>query len=138
VKLKVKKCCLFAKKVTHLVHVVSEVGIATDPTKVVKVKVWPVPANVTELRSFLGICRYYRRFIKNLSAIAKCLHTLSEKGRPFTWTTQCQVAFENLKHHLINSPNLAHPDFTLPFVSDTGASDQAIGAVLSQSIDGHE
>jgi hypothetical protein len=87
-KVKAKKCCLFAKKVTYLGHVVSVEGIATDPTKIAIVKEWPVPANVTELRSFLGLCGYYRRFIKNFSAIAKCLHTLSEKGRPFAWTTQ--------------------------------------------------
>ena len=137
-KLKAKKCCLFAKEVTYLGHVVSEKGVATDPTKIAAVREWPVPAKVTELRSFLGLYGYYRRFIKNLSAIAKCVHTLTEKGKPFVLTNQCQEAFESLKYHLTNSPILMHPDFTLPFILDTDASDQAIGAVLSQNIDGSE
>ena len=137
-KLKAKKCCLFAKEVVYLGHVVSEKGLATDPSKITAVKEWPVPSNVTELRSFLGLCGYYRRFIKGFSAIAKCLHRLTEKGRQFAWTTECQEAFELLKSHLINSPILAHPDFTVPFILDTDASDQAIGAVLSQNIGGRQ
>ena len=112
--------------------------MATDPSKITAVKEWPVPSNVTELRSFLGLCGYYRRFIKGFSAIAKCLHRLTEKGRQFAWTTECQEAFELLKSHLINSPILAHPDFTVPFILDTDATDQAIGAVLSQNIGDRE
>jgi hypothetical protein len=88
--------------------------------------------------SFLGLCGYYRRFIQNFSAIAKCLHTLTEKDRPFTWASDCQVAFDCLKNHLVQSPVLAHPDFTLLFILDKDASDQAIGAVLSQNVDGKE
>jgi hypothetical protein len=79
-KLKSKKCSLFAKQVTFLGHVISSNGVATDPSKIQNVKDWPVPTNVSELCSFLGLCGYYRRYIKNFSAIAKCLHKLTEKG----------------------------------------------------------
>lgn len=115
-------------------------GVATDPSKIAAVKEWPEPSNVTEIRSFLGLCGYYRRFIKNFSAVAKCLHSLTEIGKSFAWTKECQEAFEKLKSHLINSPILAHPDFKVPFIHvlDTDASDQAIGAVLSQNVDGKE
>jgi hypothetical protein len=72
----------------------------------------PVPTNFKELRSFMGFCGYYRKFIKNFSKLAKCLHKLTEKGRKFEWTNECQLAFEELKNRLVSSPILAHPDFS--------------------------
>ena len=101
-------------------------------------KDWPVPTNVSELRSFLGLCGYYRRYIKNFSAVAKCLHKLTEKGRKYLWDDNCQNAFQNLKERLISAPILGYPDFTKPFILDTNASKDAIDAVLSQEIDGAE
>ena len=83
-------------------------------------------------------CSYYRRFIPNFAEVAKPLHQLTEKGQKFLWTDECNTAFERLKNRMVNSPILAHPDFTKPFVLDTDASDLAIGAVLSQRIDGQE
>ena len=123
---------------TFLGHVISSDGVATNPSKIQNVTDWPVPTNVSELRSFLGLCGYYRRYIKNFSAIAKCLHKLTEKGRKYLWDDNCQNAFENLKERLSSAPILGHPDFTKPFILDTGASKDAIGAVLSQEIDGAE
>ena len=137
-KLKPKKCFLFAKEVSFLGHVISEDGIATDPAKIENVKNWPVPTNVTELRSFLGLCSYYRRYILNFSAVAKCLHKLTEKGANFIWTSECQDAFTQLKEKLTTAPVLAHPDFSKPFLLDTDASKESIGAVLSQVVDGYE
>lgn len=84
-KLKPKKCELFAKEVSFLGHVVTQEGIATDPEKIRSIKEWPAPCNVCDLRSFLGLCSYYRRFIENFSAIAKCLHSLTEKGRTYIY-----------------------------------------------------
>ena len=75
---------------------------------------------------------------KDFSAVAKCLHCLTEKGRPFAWTTECQEAFKLLKSHLINFQIRAHPDFTVPLILDTDACNQAIGVVLSQDIGGKE
>jgi hypothetical protein len=100
-KLKAKKCHLFCKKVVYLGHIISEAGIATDPEKTKIVESWTVPTNVKELRSFMGFCGYYRKFIQNFSKLAKCLHKLTEKGQKFEWTNECQTAFEELKNRLV-------------------------------------
>lgn len=105
-RLKAKKCHLFQRSVKFLGHVISEEGITTDPEKIESVRNWPVPSNTSEIRSFLGLCGYYRKFIKDFSKIAKCLHKLTEKGRPFVWDNDCQVAFDLLKHKLTTSPVL--------------------------------
>ena len=106
-KLKAKKCRLFSKSVSFLGHIISDKGIETDPEKVRAVKEWPVPVNVTEVRSFLGLCSYYRRFIPKFADKAKPLHRLTEKGRQFVWDSDCEEAFETLKKHLTEAPVLA-------------------------------
>lgn len=137
-KLKPTKCRLFARQVRFLGYIVSGEGITTDPDKAKIVNEWLVPSNFTELRSFLGLCSYHRKHIQQLSATAKCLHRLTEKGRAFVWTNECQETFDKLKQRLVSSPILAHPDFTKPFILDTDASNGAICAILSQEIDGQE
>ena len=137
-KLKVKKCELFQKSVAFLGHIVSEDGISADPSKVEAVKNWSVPQNLTELRSFLGLCSYYRKFIKGFAGIAAPLHKLTEKGKRFQWNELCEDAFNTLKNALISSPILAYPDESLSFILDTDACDTGIGAVLSQVQDGSE
>ncbi|CAC5390757.1 unnamed protein product [Mytilus coruscus] len=99
---------------------------------------WPVPQNVTELRSFLGLCGYYRRYIRNFSDTAKSLHQMTEKGREFLWTNDSHEAFEKLKGKLVSAAVLSHPDFSQTFILDTDASNRAIGGVLSQVIDGEK
>ncbi|CAC5409281.1 Retrovirus-related Pol polyprotein from transposon 297 [Mytilus coruscus] len=98
----------------------------------------PADVDASELRSFLGLCGYYRMYIENLAKIAKCLHQLTEKGRKFLWTEECQEAFEALKGKLTKAPILAHPDLSRHFILDTDASNNAIGAVLSHEIDSKE
>ena len=137
-KLKPRKCQLFKKEVEYLGHIVSASGIKTDPKKIQAVRDWPEPNNVTELRSFIGLCSYYRRVILGFADIAKPLHRLTSKGEPFVWTSECSQAFEKLKNCLCEAPTLAHPDFTKEFILDTDASDFAIGAVLSQVFDSKE
>ena len=137
-KLKPRKCQLFAKQVEFLGHLISKQGIQTDPKKTQVVKDWPKPETLHDVRSFVGFCSYYRRFIPKFAELAKPLHKLSEKGQKFMWTDECNTAFQTLKSKMVESPILAHPDFTAPFILDTDASNQAIGAVLSQNIDGHE
>ena len=137
-KLKPRKCQLFAKRVDFLGHVISGEGIQTDPKKTQAVREWPRPESLHEVRSFLGFCSYYRRFIPKFAEISKPLHKLTEKNQKFLWTKECNDAFETLKEKMVSSPILAHPDFTKPFILDTDASDQAIGAVLSQRIEGKE
>ncbi|MCG7878904.1 MAG: RNA-directed DNA polymerase, partial [Candidatus Thiodiazotropha endolucinida] len=114
-KLKAQKCKLFSKSVSFLGHIISDRGIETDPEKILAVQEWPIPINITEVRSYLGLCSYYRRFIPKFAEIAKPLHRLTEKGQKFVWSNECQHAFETLKKHLTESPVLAYPDFSNSF-----------------------
>ncbi len=106
--------------------------MATDPTKVAAVRDWPPPTNISELRSFLGLASYYRRFVRNFATIASPLHQLTNKGRRFGWSEDCAAAFRQLKATLIHAPVLAYPDPNQPFLVDTDVSNVEIGAVLSQ------
>ena len=137
-KLKPRKCSLFARQVEFLGHVISEQGIKTDPKKTECIDKWPTPKNAHDVRAFLGICGYYRKFVYRFSNIAKPLYKLTEKRTPFVWTEECAEAFKVLKEKLVQSPILAHPDFTKPFILDVHASDKCIGAVLSQETDDGE
>ncbi|KAK6171893.1 hypothetical protein SNE40_018316 [Patella caerulea] len=137
-KLKASKCNLFRDEVKYLGHIVSSNGIATDPTKIECVRGCRTPVNVTEVRSFLGLCSYYRRFIKHFSDIAKPLNKLTEKGQKFNWTDECESSFQTLKLRLTESPVLAYPDPTKSFILDTDASGYGIGAVVSRVHDGVE
>jgi hypothetical protein len=91
-----------------------------------------------EVRSFLGLCSYYRKFIFHFANIARPLHKLTEKNQSFVWTEECQMAFENLKQALTNTPILAYPRNEDSFILDTDASNTCMGAVLSQIQDGKE
>ncbi len=137
-KLSPKKCRLFKHKVEFLGHVVSENGIATDPRKIEVVKDWPTPKTVHDVRSFLGLCSYYRRFVKHFADIARPLHRLTEKATIFKWTEECEQAFATLKQALITSPILCYPSTRKNFILDTDASGVGIGAVLSQCDGEHE
>ena len=133
-----KKCHLFEKQVLYLGHVVSEEGVGTDPAKIETVKSWPQPKTQTEVRSFLGLASYYRRYIKSFANAAKPLHALTEKNRAFLWTPECESAFQLLKEKLTTAPILAYPKLGQKYILDTDASKYGIGAVLSQEHDGHE
>jgi RNase H-like domain found in reverse transcriptase len=118
--------------VDFLGYVISENGVATDPRKVEKVLNWPVPTKLREVRSFLGLCSYYRKFVHGFSEIAAPLHALSKKNAKFSWTPECQLAFQDLKMRLVNSPVLELPCDRGLFILDADASEHGIGAVLSQ------
>lgn len=137
-KLKPIECVLFQKRVTYLGHIVSESGITTDPAKIERVCKWPVPANVTEIKSFLGLASYYRLFVPNFAQVARPLHKLTEANVEFLWTPECRSSFQTLKTLLSTAPVLAYPDFTAEFILDTDASNHCVGAVLSQVKDGAE
>lgn len=92
-KLNPKKCKLFRCKVSFLGHVVCAEGITTDPDKIEAVKTWPVPRNAKEVRRFVGLCTYYRRFVRSFSDVARPLHELTEKGQSFKWTKPCEESF---------------------------------------------
>lgn len=111
-------------------HIVSEVGVATDPAKVKAITDWPVPANVRALRGFLDLAGYYRKFVRNFGIIAHPLNDLLKKDSIFIWTSIHASAFQALKTSLSSAPVLALPDFSLPFHVKTDASRTGVGAVL--------
>ncbi|GBN55575.1 Retrovirus-related Pol polyprotein from transposon 297 [Araneus ventricosus] len=133
-KLSPKKCRFFRKEVTYLGHVISAEKVKTDPGKIKAVVDWPRPETVYDLRSFLGLCTYYRSFVKNFSTIARPLHKLTEVQSNFNWTKECEKSFNNLKRSLTSSPILTYPRTDKDFILDTDASNKEIGAVLSQNI----
>ncbi|GBN37554.1 Retrovirus-related Pol polyprotein from transposon 297 [Araneus ventricosus] len=137
-KLSPKKCRFFRKEVSYLGHIISADGVKTDPEKTKAVVDWPRPETVHDLRSFLGLCTYYRRFVRNFSAIARPLHKLTEARTNFNWTEECEKSFNSLKQALITSPVLTYPRTDKEFILDTDASNEGIGAVLSQKIGNEE
>ena len=133
-KLQTSKCHFAQKVVRYLGHEVSADGIRPDPAKTEAVSNYPVPRNAKELKQFMGLSNYYRRFVKDYSKIAEPLFKLLTKEgvKNFSWSSSCQSAFDDLKERLISPPILAYPDFKKPFYVHTDASDFAIGAVLCQ------
>ena len=85
-KLKPSKCDLFRKKISYLGHIIGGEGVQTDPKKVKAVKEWPIPIYLTDVRGFIGLCSYYRRFVKDFATIAAPLHELLKKDTEFAWT----------------------------------------------------
>lgn len=138
-KLQAKKCTFGSKQVKYLGHIVSADGIATDHDKVQIIRDYKIPAKVSEVRSFLGLVGYYRKFIKDFSKIAEPLTNLTRKDVPFVWTEDCKQAFELLKQKLLEPPILAYPQFDgTPFILQTDASLKGLGFVLAQVQGGKE
>ena len=133
-KLKPSKCKLFREKTPFLGHVVSRQGIEVDPKKMQSVKAWPVPTKEKEVRSFLGLASYYRRFIPGFATLAAPLHGLTKKDAnfPLEWTKECQQGFDKLKLALTTAPVLSYPQREGAFFLSTDASDDGLGAVLEQ------
>jgi hypothetical protein len=129
---KLSKCAFAQQQIAYLGHVISAEGVATDETKIESVKTWPRPANTKEVRGFLGLSGYYRKFIRHYTNLSQPLTTLLRKGSIFVWTKEHEDAFLVLKEALATAPVLALPDFSAPFVIETDACDVGIGAVLSQ------
>ncbi|KAI4885571.1 hypothetical protein NFI96_007362, partial [Prochilodus magdalenae] len=131
-KLHPDKCCFMRNELEFLGHKIGGEGISTMEEKVQAVKDWPTPSNLRELKSFIGLASYYRRFVRGFSCIAAPLFHLQRKDSDFVWTPECEQAFGSLKKALTESPILTPPDPNLMFVLDTDASDVGMGAVLSQ------
>jgi len=129
---KMSKCAFAQEKIAYLGHVISAEGVSTDETKIDNIRDWPTPTNLKELRGFLGLTGYYRKFIKHYAILSQPLSALLKKGVLFVWTEATETAFQVLKNALITAPVLALPDFNQQFVIDTDACDVGIRAVLSQ------
>lgn len=128
-----KEKCEFARsEVIFLGHWVSKGQVRMDERKVQAIVDWPTPTKVTELRSFLGLANYYRKFIQGYSKKVAPLTDLLKKDQKWVWSERCQAAFDKLKSAVASEPVLRLPDFELPFEVHTDASDRAIGGVLVQ------
>lgn len=149
-KIKPSKCSLFQSEVHYLGHVIAEGGVSPDPEKLRAVEAWTTPQNPSQLRAFLGLAGYYRRFIKDFAQIAAPLNsmlwgTAKRHPRPVAGTRDCwawgeaqDVAFKKLKESLLQAPVLAYADFQSPFLLYTDASQTGLGAVLAQVQEGRE
>ena len=129
---KFSKCDFWLKEVGFLGHVISGEGIAVDPSKVQSVTEWLAPTSVGEIRSFLGLAGYYRRFIENFSKIAKPMTELLKKDTKFKWTYECEACFQELKKHLVTARVLILPDIRKDFQVYCDASRLGLGGVLMQ------
>ncbi|XP_066365145.1 uncharacterized protein [Miscanthus floridulus] len=129
-RLKKSKCGFARQSISYLGHMISAAGLSTDPAKVQAVVDWLVPSNIRELRGFLGLAGYYRKFVKHFGILAKPLIELLKKDKLFVWTPAHAEAFELLKAALCSALVLALLDFNKPFHIETDASGLGIGAML--------
>ncbi|KAJ6808834.1 uncharacterized protein M6B38_165845 [Iris pallida] len=129
---KLSKCEFWLDQIPFLGHIVSGEGISVDPKKVEAVKSWPTPKSVAEIRSFLGLAGYYRRFVENFSRIVEPLTRLTRKEEKFNWTEKYQAAFDELKKRLISAPILALPSGSGGYELYSDASGKGLGCVLMQ------
>ena len=137
-KLQPEKCQSLRKEVTYLGHQITEAGVRPDPQRVAAIERFPTPTNPRQLKAFCGMISYYRRFIPNCSRIASPLYKLLKKDTKFEWAEAQENAFQHLKSKLTKQPILQYPDFSKEFVLTTDASNQGLGAMLSQGLIGRD
>ena len=129
---KFTKCEFWLKEVQFLGHVIGNEGVKVDPAKIEAVMSWERPKTPTEVRSFLGLAGYYRRFVKDFSKIATPLTKLTRKNQKFEWSAECENSFQELKQKLVTAPVLVLPDDQGNFVIFSDASHKGLGCVLMQ------
>jgi hypothetical protein len=129
---KLSKCEFWLREIKFLGHTISQDGVSIDPEKVQEVMNWKPPTTVRQIRSFLGLAGYYRRFIPDFSRIAKTMTELLKKGVKYEWSQKCEDAFHTLRQHLTTAPVLVQPDSTKPFEVYCDASGTGLGCVLMQ------
>ena len=134
--LKPSKCHFFQRELVYLGHLVSADGIRPDPKKIQAILDMPIPSDVTGVRSFIGMCGFYRGYVSNFTKICEPLYGLIKEGVKFKWNEEENKSFERLKQALARVPILCHPNFDHPFVVQADASEKGLGAVLIQRYDG--
>ncbi|KAL9291833.1 putative nucleotidyltransferase, Ribonuclease H [Arabidopsis thaliana] len=112
---KLSKCSFSQRSVGFLGHVISDQGVSVDPEKIRSIKEWPRPRNATEIRSFLGLAGYYRRFVMSFASMAQPLTRLTGKDTAFNWSDECEKSFLELKAMLTNAPVLVLPEEGEPY-----------------------
>jgi len=125
-KLQPDKCKFLRKEVSYLGHVIGQNGVRPDERRIKAVKDYPQPKTTRELKGFLGLAGYYRRFVPNFSRIAKPLTELLKKDTPYVWSDKTDEAFTSLKTALTTEPLLQYPDFSKPSILTTDASNDTI------------
>ncbi|GKB74012.1 transposon ty3-G gag-pol polyprotein, partial [Tanacetum coccineum] len=129
---KKSKCYFAVPQVEYLSHIISAQGVSTDPSKIEAMQKWPIPSTLKQLRGFLGLTGYYRRFIKDYASISQPLVALTKKDA-FKWNPLAELAYHKLKEAMVQAPMLALPNFDQEFMVETDASGKGIGAVLCQN-----
>ena len=132
-KMKRSKCDFFKSEIHYLGHLISPEGISPFPNKLDCIKHMPVPKNVKEIKQFLGLTGYYRKFVPRSADISRPLTTLTKKDKKFEWTPACQKSFDLLKETLCGEPVLKYADTSKPYTLYTDASKFGWAGVLTQS-----
>lgn len=133
-----EKCKFCRPSLKYLGYVVDAQGLKVDPGKVEAILNISPPKSVTEVRSFIGVCSWYRKFIPGFSTLLEPITRLTKKNVRFCWSPECEAAFRSIKNHLVSAPILTCPDFSRPFSLQTDASAYGIGAVLTQNFEDGE
>ncbi|KAG7556957.1 Reverse transcriptase domain [Arabidopsis suecica] len=129
---KLSKCSFWQRSIGFLGHIVSDKGVSVDPEKIKSNKDWPRPKNATEIRSFLGLAGYYRRFVKGFASMSQPMTRLTGKDTKFQWSEECEKSFSELKAMLTSAPVLVLPEEDEPYMVYTDASITGLGCILMQ------
>ena len=132
---KLSKCTFAQTEVEFCGFLVSKKGIRTHPEKIQLIQNWPVPKEISDLKSFLGLCGFYQRFIPRYAALIACLTSLYKRNAQWKWTQTEDLAFSTVKKELASAVSLTYPDFSQKFIIHLDASKLALGATLSQEAD---
>lgn len=130
---KLSKCEFLKQEIEYLGHIISKNGIQVNPKKIEAVKNWEIPKNVTQVQSFLGLCNYYRRFVKDFATVPTPLTDITRKDKGYKWEVEEQQSFDELKNLLTNAPVLRCADPNIPYQLTADASQTGVGAVLTQT-----